>query len=67
MDLSKALAQLRRELVHLDAAIASLERLEARVPRRGRPPRLLAEIQKLATKKPGPSGRRRAGARDTGE
>jgi hypothetical protein len=60
MDLSKALAQLRRELVHLDAAIASLERLQARVPRRGRPPRLLAEIQKAATPKPGPTGRRRA-------
>jgi hypothetical protein len=46
MELSKVLAQLRRELVHLDAAIASLERLQARVGRRGRPPRVLAELRK---------------------
>ena len=46
MDLSKVLDQLRRELVHLDAAIASLERLQAKVGRRGRPPRLLAELRK---------------------
>jgi hypothetical protein len=40
MDLSKVLEQLRRELVHLDAAIVSLERLQAKVGRRGRPPRV---------------------------
>ena len=68
MDLSKALVQLRKELVHLDAAILSLERLQAKVPRRGRPPRLLAELQK-APPKPRSTGRRQrqAGAGDTGE
>ena len=46
MELSKVLEQLRRELVHLDAAIASLERLQAKVAPRGRPPRVLAELRK---------------------
>jgi hypothetical protein len=46
MDLSKVLEQLRRELVHLDAAIASLERLQAKATRRGRPPTVLAELRK---------------------
>ena len=46
MDLSKVLEKLRRELVHLDAAIVSLERLQAKVGRRGRPPRALAELRK---------------------
>jgi hypothetical protein len=38
MDLSKVLAQLRAELENLDAAIASLERIEQGNRRRGRPP-----------------------------
>jgi hypothetical protein len=46
MDLTKVLEQLRKELVHLDAAILSLERLQAKATRRGRPPRLLAELRK---------------------
>jgi hypothetical protein len=46
MDLSKVLDQLRRELDHLNAAIVSLERLQTKVARRGRPPRALAEIRK---------------------
>jgi len=44
MDLSKVLEQLRRELAHLDAAILSLERLQAKVERRGRPRRLPAGL-----------------------
>lgn len=36
MDLTKVLAQLRLELEHVDAAIASLERLQARESSRGR-------------------------------
>ena len=59
MDLSKVLEQLRRELVHLDAAIDSLERLQAKVERRGRPPRVLAELRKTHGA-PGPSARRQA-------
>jgi len=35
MDLAKVLAQLRRELADLDAAIASLEQLPQARPRRG--------------------------------
>ena len=46
MDLSKVLDQLRRELDHLNAAILSLERLQTKVVRRGRPPRALADIRK---------------------
>jgi hypothetical protein len=46
MDISKVLEQLRRELLHLDAAIVSLERLQAKASRRGRPPRVLQESRK---------------------
>lgn len=38
MDLTKVLAQLRAELENLDAAIASLERIQNGSRRRGRPP-----------------------------
>jgi hypothetical protein len=59
MDLSKVLEQLRRELVHLDAAILSLERLQAKAGRRGQPRRVPVEILK-AQPKPQPTGRRQA-------
>lgn len=45
MDLSKVLAQLRAELANLDAAILSLERLQADTHRRGRPPKALAALK----------------------
>jgi hypothetical protein len=38
MDLAKVLAQLHAELKNLDAAIASLERIQQGDRRRGRPP-----------------------------
>lgn len=38
MDLTKVLAQLHAELENLDAAIASLERIQQGSRRRGRPP-----------------------------
>jgi hypothetical protein len=60
MDLTKVLAQLRQELNHVDAAILSLERLQARgAARRGRPPRSLLELRKLKpqTRKPGSRSR----------
>ena len=57
MGLSKVLEQLRRELVHLDAAIVSLERLQAKVGRRGRPPRVLTELRKTRAA-PKPAARR---------
>jgi hypothetical protein len=57
MDLTKVLAQLRQELNHIDAAILSLERLQARgAARRGRPSRSLLEIRKLKS-----AARRQAG------
>jgi hypothetical protein len=59
MDLSKVLEQLRRELAHVDAAILSLERLQAKVARRGRPPTMLSELRK-ARPAPRPIGRRQA-------
>jgi len=49
MDLDKVLAQLRAELENLDAAIASMERLQTRGPRRGRPPKLLAAARKTGS------------------
>ena len=52
MDLDKILAQLRNELQDLDAAIESLQRLQQRGKRRGRPPSWLS-----AAKKPGPPPR----------
>jgi len=66
MDLSKVLEQLRRELAHVDAAILSLERLQAKVARRGRPPKALSELRKthLAPKNP---GRRQAHGGQTNE
>ena len=58
MDLSKVLEQLRRELLHIDAAILSLERLKVKAARRGRPPKLLEAILKAqATPR---TGRRQA-------
>jgi hypothetical protein len=66
MDLSKVLEQLRRELVHLDAAILSLERLQAKVARRGRPPAMLSELRK-AHPEPKPASRRRARGNPTTE
>jgi len=46
MDLSKILLQLHSELDNLEAAILSLERLQQEGRRRGRPPKLLAEMRK---------------------
>jgi hypothetical protein len=48
MDLVKVLADLRAELGNLDAAIATLERLQARGRRRGRPPHWLQKSGKTA-------------------
>jgi hypothetical protein len=42
MDLAKVLAHLHEELDNLNAAIATLERLQQRGRRRGRPPRLVS-------------------------
>lgn len=57
MDLSKVLEQLRRELAHLDAAILSLERLQAKVGRRGRPRRLAAGLLEVQPKQRIPARR----------
>jgi hypothetical protein len=46
MDVEKILAEMRLEREQLEEAIASLERLERPVKRRGRPPSWLAEIRK---------------------
>jgi hypothetical protein len=50
MDLAKVLNELRDELANLDAAIMSLERLqqEGGARRRGRPPKVLADIRKAS-------------------
>lgn len=47
MDLTKVLAQLHAELDDLDAAIASLERIQQGGKRRGRPPLWLAKDRTL--------------------
>jgi hypothetical protein len=50
MDLSKVLAHLRQELNYINAAILSLERLQAKgSSRRGRPSRALLELRKHKT------------------
>ena len=48
MDLSKVLADLRRELADLDAAIASLEQLPQARPRRGHGLKAQAEADREA-------------------
>ena len=57
MDLNKVLAHLRTELENLDSAILSLERLEQRTRRRGRPPLLPGDEKKPS--RPGRAGRPR--------
>jgi hypothetical protein len=48
MDLTKVLEELRKELQHLDAAIQSLQRLQEKAARRGRPPKALRELRRSA-------------------
>ncbi len=50
MDLTKVLAQLRAELQNLDAAIASLERIQQGARRRGRPPEWLHKTRMAGTR-----------------
>ncbi len=59
MDIDKILAELHKELVRIEEAIATLERLKEGAPRRGRPPRWLAVVAKrgsLAARRSGPDG-----------
>lgn len=65
MDLSTVLEQLRRELANLDAAILSLERLQAKSSRRGRPPKALAMLRKAHSAPPRVSLRKRQQIRKT--
>jgi hypothetical protein len=46
MDLTHVLAQLHAELAHLDAAIASLERLQQESRKPGRPPKAISELKR---------------------
>lgn len=62
MDLVRVLADLRAELDNLDAAIASLERLQERGRRRGRPPQWLQKSGKIAR-----TGKAEAQSRHVGE
>jgi hypothetical protein len=50
MDLGKVLAQLHDELDNLDAAIASLERIQQGNRRRGRPPEWLNKTRGAKTR-----------------
>lgn len=50
MDLTKVLAQLRAELQSLDAAIASLERIQQGAARRGRPPEWVHKTHAAGTR-----------------
>ncbi len=52
MDLSKVLEQLRKELEHLDVAILTLERLQEKSNRRGRPPKVLSALRAPAKLNP---------------
>ncbi len=52
MDVSKILADLRREREQIEEAILSLERLaQGRGKRRGRPPKWLSEVKKRGGKR----------------
>ncbi|MFB3827168.1 MAG: hypothetical protein ACE15B_10380 [Bryobacteraceae bacterium] len=44
MNIDEVLAELHEELARLNEAIATLERLQEGVPRRGRPPSWLSEL-----------------------
>ena len=59
MDITRVLEELRRELQYLDAAILSLERIQQRSSRRGRPPKILTELRQANKSTP----RRAASAR----
>jgi hypothetical protein len=50
MDISKCLEQLRKELEHLDAAIVSLERLQQKGLRGGRPSKTRPDRPKLSVR-----------------
>ena len=66
MDISKLLDQLRRELAHMDAAILSLERLQARGVRHRRVSVSPTEARKAQTV-PKPVQRRKARRTDPAE
>lgn len=44
----RAIAELRKELTQIDQVIRMLETLSAGKPRRGRPPKALAEVMRSA-------------------
>jgi hypothetical protein len=44
----RAIAELRKELAHIDQVIRMLETLSNGKPRRGRPPKALAEMMRTA-------------------
>jgi hypothetical protein len=67
MDLAKVLEQLRRELDHLNAAIVSLERLQATEVRRGRPPGSLVELRRLKAAEGNPAPQPRRAQRREGD
>jgi len=62
MNLSTVLDQLRTEMACLDAAILSLERLQIKSARRGRPPKALAELRRKQRLAPTSVQRRRTGS-----
>ena len=60
MDIAKVLVELRRELADLDAAILTLERLQVKSVRRGRPPKVLTELRRAVKSAERVGERRRA-------
>ena len=44
----RAIVELRKELTHIDQVIRMLETLSTGKPRRGRPPKALAEVMRSA-------------------
>jgi hypothetical protein len=68
MDLNRVLEELRRELEHLDAAIHSLEQMQRKTLRRGRPPKILSELRRPSreTLRRTNSGRRTIGRQPQG-
>jgi hypothetical protein len=46
--IARAIVDLRKELAHIDQVIRILETLSTGKPRRGRPPKALAEVMRSA-------------------
>ena len=57
--IENAIVELRRELAQIDQVIKLLEMISVGKPRRGRPPKFIAEALKAAGRTPEPAARKK--------